>query len=187
MAGIRVIAGSAKGRHLKFVPGDSTRPIMDSVKESVFNIIGTGIRGSNFLDLFGGTGGVGIEALSRGAANALFMDSSHEAIKTIKDNLGIVGFTERARLMRGDALAYLNSMPSASFDFIYIAPPQYQQLWSKSLLLLDAQPEWLNPDGWAIVQIDPKEYAEIPLKNLVLVDQRKYGNTMLCFYERPGD
>lgn len=187
MAGIRVIAGTAKGRRLKLVPGEGTRPVMDRVKEAVFNIIGGGIAGSTFLDLFGGTGSVGIEALSRGAAQATFVDSDKFAVKTIKENLGLVGFTEQSRVLRGNALEYLKSTPLMSFDFIYVAPPQYQELWVKALTLIDAQPGWLNPDGWAIVQIDPVEYVEQELNNLVLVDQRKYGSTLVCFYERPGD
>jgi 16S rRNA (guanine(966)-N(2))-methyltransferase RsmD len=187
MSGIRVIAGLAKGRRLKFVPGNSTRPIMDRVKENVFNIIGYGIRHTAFLDLFGGTGSVGIEALSRGAHHVLFIDADKLAVKTIKENLGIVGFSEQAQVLCGDALSYLRSKPHTSFDFIYIAPPQYKNLWIESLKLIDAQPQWLNPDGQAIVQIDPKEYEELALTHLVLADQRKYGSTLLCFYERPGE
>lgn len=187
MSGIRVIAGAAKGRRLKLVPGDSTRPIMDRVKENVFNIIGYGIRHTAFLDLFGGTGSVGIEALSRGAHHVLFIDADKLAVRTIKENLGIVGFNEQAQVLCGDSLAYLRSKPHTSFDFIYVAPPQYKKLWIESVKLIDAQPEWLNPDGQAIVQIDPKEYEELALTNMVLVDQRKYGSTMLCFYERPGE
>ncbi|MBI3240794.1 MAG: 16S rRNA (guanine(966)-N(2))-methyltransferase RsmD [Chloroflexi bacterium] len=186
MSGIRVIAGAAKGRRLKLVPGDSTRPVMDRVKQAAFNIIGGGIVGSAFLDLFGGTGSVGIEALSRGAAQAMFIDSDKLAIKTIKENLDIVGFTGQSRVLRGDALEYLKSTPLTSFDYIYIAPPQYQELWVKALALVDAQPDWLNPDGWAVVQIDPVEYVEKNLTHLALVDQRKYGSTMICIYERPG-
>ena len=187
MPGIRVIGGAAKGRRLKMVPGDSTRPVMDRVKESVFNIIGAGIVNAALLDLFGGTGSVGIEALSRGAARVVFIDSDRLAIKTIQANLETTGLGQRAQVIRGDALAYLKARPESGFDYIYIAPPQYQSLWAKSLTLIDSQPEWLNPDGWAVVQIDPREHAELPLTRLALIDQRKYGNTLLCFYERPGE
>ncbi|HLF02681.1 MAG TPA: 16S rRNA (guanine(966)-N(2))-methyltransferase RsmD [Anaerolineales bacterium] len=187
MPGIRVIAGQAKGRRLKLVPGDNTRPIMDRVKESLFNIVGAGIAEATFLDLFGGTGGVGIEALSRGAARATFIDSNRLAIKTIQDNLETVKFTKQATVIRGDALAFLRATPESGFDYIYIAPPQYVDLWTKALSLIDAQPAWLNPDGWAIAQIDPVEYSEPALQHLTLVDKRKYGSTLLCFYERPGE
>jgi 16S rRNA (guanine(966)-N(2))-methyltransferase RsmD len=187
MAGIRVIAGTAKGRRLKMVRGDSTRPVMDRVKQAVFNIIGSGITDSAFLDLFGGTGSVGIEALSRGAARAVFVESNQLALQTIRANLEITGFSQRARVIRGDALDDLKAKPDAGYDYIYIAPPQYQSLWIKSLSLIDARPEWLNPDGWAIVQIDPVEYTEQPVVNMMLIDQRKYGSTLLCFYEHPGE
>jgi 16S rRNA (guanine(966)-N(2))-methyltransferase RsmD len=186
MAGIRVISGTAKGRKLKMVPGDTTRPVMDRVKQALFNIIGAGIQGASFLDLFGGTGSVGIEALSRGAAQATFVETNRQALKTIQENLQLTALDANARVLRRDALGYLKGEPERSYDFIYIAPPQYQELWSKTLALVDRQPGWLNPDGWAIVQIDPLEYAGQPLQNLTLVDERRYGNTGLYFYERPG-
>jgi 16S rRNA (guanine(966)-N(2))-methyltransferase RsmD len=187
MGSVRVIAGTAKGRRLKLVPGDGTRPIMDRVKESLFNIIGQGIVGATFLDLFGGTGSVGIEALSRGAESATLIDSSKAALQTIKANLDLAQLADRATVIRGDALAYLQTEPASGFDYVYIAPPQYAGLWIKALTLIDARPGWLNPDGWAIVQIDPKEYVEQALEHLTLVDERKYGSTLLCFYERPGE
>ena len=101
---IRVIAGSAKGRKLKLVPGDSTRPIMDKVKEALFNIIGRNIYGAVFLDLFAGTGSVGIEALSRGAKKAVFVDLERKAIDTIQDNLTAAKLSEKAIVKRADAL-----------------------------------------------------------------------------------
>lgn len=187
MPGLRVIAGAAKGRKLKMVPGEGTRPVMDRVKQAVFNIIGGGIVDSTFLDLFGGTGSVGIEALSRGAARAVFVESNRLALQTIRANLDITGFGARAQVIRGDALNYLQTRPPAGFDYIYIAPPQYESLWIQSLRLIDARPDWLNPDGWAIAQIDPVEYGEQAFSTLALIDERKYGSTLLCFYERPGE
>ncbi|MBN2303959.1 MAG: RsmD family RNA methyltransferase, partial [Anaerolineae bacterium] len=86
---MRVIAGSAKGRKLKMVPGDSTRPVMDRVKEALFNILGTSVMDCSFLDLFAGTGSVGIEALSRGAERAVFVDMDRFAIRTIHENLAL--------------------------------------------------------------------------------------------------
>src|SRR3990170_2442510 len=106
MAGIRIIGGTAKSRKLKLVPRDSTRPVTDRVKESVFNIIGGGIGGAAFLDLFGGTGSVGIEALSRGAADVVFVDKDKFAVKTMAANLEIAALKNQARVIRGDALDY---------------------------------------------------------------------------------
>jgi 16S rRNA (guanine966-N2)-methyltransferase len=126
---IRVIAGSAKGRKLKMVPGDSTRPVMDRVKEALFNILGAGVRESSWLDLFAGTGSVGIEALSRGAARALFIDNDRLAVRTIRENLEHTRLAERAEVLRADAFAYLRRPNPEAFEYIYVAPPQYQGMW----------------------------------------------------------
>ena len=188
MARIRVISGSAKGRKLKLVPGDITRPISDRVKEALFNIIRPDIPNSRFLDLFAGTGSVGIEALSRNAAFARFIDLKRDAIRTIIENLQITGLAERADVQQGDAFLYLAGEPELPFDYIYVAPPQYKGLWEKSMLAIDANPSLLVEDGWVIAQIDPKEYKELQLKTLSEFDQRKYSNTLLVFYERiPGE
>ncbi len=186
MAGIRVIAGKARGRRLKMVPGESTRPIGDRVKESLFNILGHSIVGVRFLDLFAGTGSVGIEALSRGAGSATFIDNDRKAIQTIHENLNLCGFADAAEVLQRDAFAYLDGSIHSAFDMVFIAPPQYLGLWAKALKRIDHRENWLNPDGIVIVQIDPTEYELQDLEVLSLYDERKYGNTMLLFYERPG-
>ncbi len=180
---MRVITGSAKGKKLKEVPGDTTRPITDRTKEALFSILGDWIVGARVLDLFGGTGAVGIEALSRGAAHVTFVEKAPAATRTIGENLRITGLAAGATVIKGDAFKVLqkNHPP---FDIIYIAPPQYRQLWIKALKMVDARPELLTPDGIAIVQVHPKEFEDIPLENLVLYDERKYGSTLLCFYEK---
>lgn len=182
---IRVIAGSAKGRRLKLVPGESTRPVMDRVKESLFNILGTGIRDSSFLDLFAGTGSVGIEALSRGAARAVFIDTDRMAIRTIHENLATTQLADRAEVLRTDAFGYLRRKTSDAFEYIYIAPPQYKGMWKEVLLLLDRNPVHLVPDGIAVVQIDPTEREDVVLETLQPYDERVYGKTLLWFFERP--
>lgn len=181
---MRVISGSAKGRRLRPVPGDVTRPISDRVKEALFDILGDDVVGADVLDLFAGTGSVGIEALSRGARRAVFIESHREAIATIQANLKITGLAARAEVIRTDVFVYLANDPRQPFHIIYIAPPQYQGLWARTLKMLDARPGWLAEDGVAIAQIHPKEYEPLALANLELVDQRRYGSTMLCFYER---
>jgi 16S rRNA G966 N2-methylase RsmD len=130
---------------------------------------------------------VGIEALSRGAARAVFVESERAAVTVIQDNLRHTGLAERARVVRSDVFIYLRNDPPAGFDYIHIAPPQYAGLWSRTLTALDARPRWLNPDGVAVAQIHPVEFAELELQHLTLVDQRKYGSTLLCFFERPGE
>ncbi len=184
MSGLRVIAGKARGRKLRSVPGETTRPITDRSKESLFNIIGGDIQGASFLDLFAGTGSVGIEALSRGADSACFLDLERSAIQTIHSNLESTGLARGAEVLRVDAFQYLARPASRSFDYIYIAPPQYKRLWERAVVDLDAYPGWLSEDAWVIVQIHPKEYQALVLQNLVEFDQRRYGSTLLVFYTR---
>lgn len=180
---IRVIAGKAKGRILKPVPGDSTRPIMDRVKEALFNIIGADIWDATFIDLFAGTGSVGIEALSRGAARAYFYDLERAAIKTIQHNLQLTRLSDQAIVRQADALAIIEGVPPAPVDYVYVAPPQYQGLWLRTLLALDASPAWLSNQPIVIVQIDPTEQQPVALRSLEPYDERKYGNTLLWFFE----
>lgn len=184
---MRVIAGSAKGRRLFAVPGEGTRPITDRVKEALFNILGADIEEATFLDLFAGTGSVGIEALSRGAARAVFIEKAHKALEVVRRNLELTGLKAQAEVVRSDAFHYLTHAPAeAQFDYVYVAPPQYQELWAKALLALDERPTLLAPDGLIIIQIHPKEYRPMPLFHLALVGERSYGSTALYFYA-PGD
>ena len=183
---VRVIAGKAKGRHLKMVPGEGTRPVMDRVKEALFSILSPVVPGCEWLDLFAGTGSVGIEALSRGAARAVFVDNARLAVRTIHENLAITGLAENARVVRANVFDYLARTPRP-FDVIYVAPPQYQGLWKETLLQLDRRPDWLYPDGIVVVQIDPKEQESVTLETLEAYDERVYGRTLLWFFERPGE
>ena len=184
MSGLRVISGAARGRRLKSVPGDSTRPITDRAKESLFNILSSDIADSRFLDLFAGTGSVGIEALSRGAAYARFIDKHPQAIKTILANLKSTQLEQHAETRRMDAFKLLLQPADDRFDYIYIAPPQYKRIWKQALHYLDQHPDWLAEAAWVIVQIHPVEYEEILLTNLEEFDQRRYGSTILIFYEK---
>lgn len=180
---MRVIAGRAKGRRLESVPGTSTRPITDRVKEALFNILGEEVVDAHFLDLFGGTGAVGIEALSRGAARAVFCETDRLALRTIGRNLQATGLAENARVIAGDAFKFLREPRQERFDIVYIAPPQYKRMWMRALEAVDAS-DALLAGGLAIVQIHPKEREDIALKTLQLVDERRYGSTLLLFFRR---
>lgn len=177
---MRVIAGSAKGRVLLPVPGSGTRPITDRVKESLFNILAPTIADAAFLDLYAGTGGVGIEALSRGASRAVFVEHNRRAVEVIRRNLDLTGLKSRADVRLADVFAYLRHSPTEPFDLIYVAPPQYEGLWLQTLNALDKQP-WLAPSGQVVVQIFPKELTPFDLPALTVVDQRQYGSTLLLF------
>jgi len=183
---MRVIAGKAKGRRLKSVPGSGTRPITDRAKSALFSILGADVVGARFLDLFAGTGGVGIEALSRGAAEVVFVERGRAALRTIRGNLTHTGLAEEGQVEQANVFEYL-TRPPVPFDYVYVAPPQYQRLWAETLQALDRWPGWLYEDGWVIVQIHPREYEALPLQALIQFDQRTYGSVMLCFYQRASD
>ncbi len=182
MSSPRIIAGQAKGLRLKSVPGDTTRPITDRVKEALFNIISSDIKDSWFLDLFGGTGSVGIEALSRGALFVQFIDKNQAACTVLHENLEKSGYSDKANIRKSDAFNFIRSNSGISFDYIFIAPPQYLNLWSKMIYLIDENTRILNDNAWVIAQIDPKEYAKLALKYLEEFDLRDYGSTRLIFY-----
>jgi 16S rRNA (guanine(966)-N(2))-methyltransferase RsmD len=179
---MRVIGGTAKGRPLKAVPGDSTRPILDRVKTSLFDILRPTLQGISVLDLFGGTGAVGIEALSQGAGYCVFLDTNARAVATIKDNLTTCGLSDRAEVRHTDAFIYIKHTQK-SFDLIYVAPPQYQGIWIEAMRSLAERPHLVATGGKIIVQIDPKEYEPIDLTTLKETAQRKYGNSVLLFFE----
>jgi 16S rRNA (guanine966-N2)-methyltransferase len=179
---MRVISGTAKGRQLKS-PGEATRPITDRVKENLFNILGVRVIDANVLDLFAGAGSVGIEALSRGARHAIFVEFNSEALRALGENLRLTKLADRAKVVRGDVFKFLRRSPGELYDLIYVAPPQYKELWIETLKSLD-KAEFLTTDGLIVVQIHPKEYRELALHSYELTDERKYGSTLLCFYAR---
>jgi 16S rRNA (guanine(966)-N(2))-methyltransferase RsmD len=171
---------------------------MDRVKTSLFDILRPWIPGKDVLDLFAGSGSVGIQALSQGASSCTFIDLGHRAIATIKKNLAITGLEDRAEVRQGDAFAYLKTT-TKTFDLIYIAPPQYKDLWARALLQVAERPELLRgpatgsdesdedpASGLIIVQIDPREYRSLDLGPIRETRQKRYGNTLLVFFERAG-
>ena len=183
---VRVIAGSAKGRRLASVRGAGTRPITARAKGALFNILGPDIRGATFLDLFAGTGSVGIEALSRGARRVTFVERARKGVATVRRNLESTRLTDRAEVVHGDAFRFIDQAPvDLCFDYVYVAPPQYRALWAKALLALDSS-SLVAADGLIIVQIHPKEYEELVTLNLRHVDERRYGSTLLQFYAWEG-
>ena len=188
MGELRIIGGKARGRRIRSVPGEITRPITDKVREALFNIIGTDIQGATLLDLFAGTGSVGIEALSRGAEYVCFVERNRQPITIIRENLKITGLEEGAVVTHMDAFVVLEGPINHIYDYVYIALPQYKEIWIRALKSLDTHIEWLSEDAWVIVQIHPIEYKpiseEMPIYNLIEFDQRRYGSTLLVFYRR---
>ncbi len=184
---MRVVGGEARGRRLKGPKTEGTRPIMDRVRTALFDILSWRVEDTRFLDLFGGTGAVGIEALSRGAASATFVELDAGMMRILRENLETTRLADRAETLRVDAFAFLTSARGQGrrFDIIYVAPPQYQGMAAKALTQLDAAP-LTEPGGLVIVQIHPREHAELDqlaLANLRRTDERRYGSTLLVFYE----
>lgn len=171
---------------MKTVPGDTTRPITDRVKEALFNILGPDVQGALMLDLFAGTGAVGIEALSRGADFVRFVDRNHLPVKIVRENLKTTGLADKAQVVQMDAFTVLKGESDRKFDYIYIAPPQYKGMWKRAVQMLDERTDWMEGDAWIIVQIHPIEYEPVSLENLVEFDQRRYGSTVLVFYRFAG-
>jgi 16S rRNA (guanine966-N2)-methyltransferase len=182
MGNLSVISGRVKGFKLQSVPGSGTRPIMSMVKAALFNIVSPYVLDSSWLDLFAGTGSVGIEALSRGAAIARFVENSNQAVKTIHANLEHTALSEWGEVWRKNTFSVLSELADRQFDFVYIAPPQFKDIWSRALLALDQNPSWLQVDSWIIVQIDKVEFKDQPLENLELFRRETYGSTQLVFY-----
>ncbi|HLL79116.1 MAG TPA: 16S rRNA (guanine(966)-N(2))-methyltransferase RsmD [Ktedonobacteraceae bacterium] len=193
---MRVVTGEAKGRRLKSPKTPGTRPIMDRVRTALFDILSTRVEDARFLDLFAGTGSVGIEALSRGAASATFIELNHSVLKIVRENLKITGLADRAETLHADAFKFLRSNSAEAvketgsesprpYDIIYVAPPQYHEMAARALAMLDTSP-LVASESLVIVQIHPKErpgVAAVPLTRLSLYDERKYGSTLLMFYE----
>ncbi len=192
---MRVVTGEAKGRKLKSPRTMGTRPIIDRVKTALFDILSTRVEDARFLDLFGGVGGVGIEALSRGASFATFIEMNGKVLKILRENLQLTGLADRAETLHADAFKFLQAAgrgmgtgaatPERTYDIIYVAPPQYQEMAARALGMLDTSP-LLADDGLVIVQIHPKErpgVVAVPLSRLALTRERRYGSTLLMFFE----
>ena len=178
---MRVIAGSAKGRILRPPRTSATRPITDRAKESLFNILTPRIADRRFLDLFAGTGSVGIEALSRGAAHATFVERSAPALAGIRHNLDVTGLAVRAEVVGRDVFGYLRE-PPVPFDVIFVAPPQWRGLWPRAVALLDRAPGWLADGALVVAQHDPSENVPLDLTHLELADERSYGRVRFTFF-----
>ncbi len=188
---MRVISGKAKGARLSALSSKRTRPILDRVKESLFSILGDFVVDSIVLDVFAGTGSLGIEALSRGAKRCLFVDNDMHAVQVIKKNLQDTRFLEMAEILEKDAFALSSFLTDKcmEFDLILVAPP-YRLIDSDSkdrekiFTLLDecASRQILNGSGIIVLQHHKKQIvSQENFKHLKVDDERRYGNTQLTF------
>lgn len=176
---MRVITGTAKGRRLETLSGEDVRPTTDRIKESVFSIIQFQVQGRNFLDLFAGSGQMGIEALSRGAENAVFVDSSRKAAETVKKNLETVKMTEKARVVQMDSLQFL-SMDTDLYDLVFLDPPYGKGLLQCALELL---PNRMKKSGMIICEKPLDEKVPEQTGDFYLDREYRYGKISIATYK----
>jgi 16S rRNA (guanine966-N2)-methyltransferase len=176
---MRVTGGIGKGRKLKIPAGSRVRPTSDKVKQALFNILGQKVEGALFLDLFAGIGGIGIEALSRGAGRVVFVDDSRDSLKIIKKNVEQTGFAERAQVVASKAETFLKKT-SEQFDIVFIDPPYSLAL--EPLLVVIGETGILKPDSILIAEHFKKHPSIEHTGNLLLYREAQYGDTVLAFY-----
>jgi 16S rRNA (guanine966-N2)-methyltransferase len=179
---VQVIAGSAKGRKLKSLPGLTTRPILARIKKSLFDIIRLPVIEACFLDLFAGTGAVGIEALSRGARLAVFIEKDPNAIKIIRDNLQLTRFIEQGQVLPGNVFDQLKIL-GRTYNIIFVGPPYKLGVTKDTITCID-QYQVLAEDGLIIAQHHNKEPMDIRVGGLWMYRQERYGDTRLSFYKK---
>ncbi|MDO3410746.1 16S rRNA (guanine(966)-N(2))-methyltransferase RsmD [Saccharibacillus sp. CPCC 101409] len=180
---MRVVAGEAKGRPLKAVPGSGTRPTTDKVKEAIFSMIGPFFDGGTALDLFAGTGGLGIEALSRGAQRAIFVDADAKSIETVRSNLRATGFEPRAEVYRNDAQRALKALAKreAKLELVFLDPP-YRMKNGAELMLRMEELGLLRPG--AVILLEYESSYAYPAEFGGFTEDRKavYGETTVSIY-----
>lgn len=182
---MRVITGAARGRRLKELEGYETRPTTDRVKEGIFNIIQFDIEGRKALDLFAGTGQLGIEALSRGAASAVFVEQRRDAAALVKDNLKITALGENARVVCGEAMAFLSSTKE-KFDLIFVDPPYAANLWENVIKTI-YQFDILSNHGIIICE-SPLNQEMPPVEPPYFLHRTyRYGKIKITTYHREED
>lgn len=184
---MRIISGIAKGRRLKTPKTAAIRPTSDRVREALFNIIAGETAGAHALDLFAGTGALGIEALSRGAEEALFVDEGREALELVRENLKITGFEEKALVVKDKVEKAIGRLASKGlvFNLIFLDPPYKISVNLLSDLLERVGSELLANDGLAILEHSAKLIAP-DVAGLTQTTTRRYGDTVITIYRREG-
>ncbi len=181
---MRIIAGEFKGRRLVTPDNNDIRPTSDKVREAVFSILMNDIYGAKCLDLFAGTGGVGLEALSRGASQCVFSDSSRDAVRIINENIKRCGAGERARIITGDYRKVLGSLRE-KFDLIFLDPP-YRAGLTESCLGMVGSLDLLASAGIIVAEREAGVSLPDELCGFIKIKTRKYGKTGVDFFRRDG-
>lgn len=182
---MRITGGFLKNQPLKTPKGDKTRPTSEKLRQSVFNITQGSIEHAAFLDLYAGSGAMGIEALSRGAKTATFIEKERLALTALRDNIAACHLSSCTTVLAGDVLLLLGRLKGKFFDLIYIDPPYKQGLQEKTLVLID-QLNLLSPKGMLFVEESFQKELQIPpLRTIILKKKRKMGSSLLYQFEGP--
>lgn len=180
---MRIVGGSLGGRVLRAPHGAATRPTSEKVREAIFNILGP-VEGARVLDLFAGSGALGLEALSRGAAHATFVDAGKPALAAIRANLRELGLEGRAEVLAVDAAAAARRPPAAPWGVVFIDPPYASDLARRAAEALP--PASLAPGARVVIEHDRRGAPPERLGSLLRTDQRRYGDTLVSFFEVPS-
>jgi 16S rRNA (guanine(966)-N(2))-methyltransferase RsmD len=179
---MRVISGTARGRRLKELPGMDTRPTTDKVKESMFNIIQFE-QMDRVVDLFAGTGQLGIECLSRGASHAVFCDNAKESLDIVRKNLKKTGFEDKAKVLLCDYKRFLKYEADGEYDVIFVDPPYHVGLSDRALKQIGQQPVLAN-QGIVVLECARDEVKPTEEGNLILRRRYDYGTVSVLIYVR---
>ncbi|MCL2486557.1 MAG: 16S rRNA (guanine(966)-N(2))-methyltransferase RsmD [Oscillospiraceae bacterium] len=180
---MRIITGSARGRKLKSLGGEGVRPTSDRVKEALFSIVQFQIEGRRILDLFAGNGQLGLEALSRGAEHAVFVDSSSKALAVVRENIEVCGFSDKSRTVHSDAAAYL-ARCREKFDVAFLDPPYGSNMLEKTLPMLAPR---MNPGGTILCESDAKKELPEAAGDFIRDRIYRYGKIAVTRYQKPLD
>lgn len=176
---MRIVRGSLGGRVLRAPPGADTRPTSEKVREAIFNILPS-VEGNYVLDLFAGSGALGIEALSRGAAHATFVDQGKAALTCVRANLRELGLESRATVLSGDAVGHAaRQVPPQPWHLVFIDPPYRSDLAVRSATALAN----LADDAMIVIEHDRRNAPPDEVGSLLRTDQRRYGDTIVSFYK----
>ena len=182
---LRIISGSLKGRSLKTLNGNNTRPTADRVKESLFNIIHSRLPGSTVLDLFAGTGNLGLEAISRGSNIAVFVEKDRKALAVLRDNCKALGCTENTVVMPMDVLRAIKCLQDKGFvfDIVFMDPP-YDRDFELPVIMALSESRIVRGDGIIIVEHMTTDDQPDTAGDFTRFDTRRYGNTSISFYRK---
>jgi 16S rRNA (guanine966-N2)-methyltransferase len=180
--GVRIVAGSLGGRVLRAPPGAATRPTSEKVREAVFNILGDPGPDAAVLDVFAGSGALGLEAWSRGASRVVFVEKSRPALTILRRNLAELGVTGGVEVVPADALAYLARPPASRWRWVFVDPPYASDLARRVLDHLGGHPDQLAEDSSIVVEHDRRNQPADAHGSLLRTDLRRYGDTLVSFY-----